>query len=88
MSEQRIGYFIRNGKQYQILSHSTKVNATDRGPGQIFMSGAMPATDSVDNLITMNESSMPPQLYRYNRFVFGHCFRFIGQRLHTGAGNC
>jgi len=70
MSEQRIGYFIRNGKQYQILS---EINQSDRNRpldmANIFVRNDTGDLIPLDNLITMEESSMPPQLYRYNRFV-------------------
>lgn len=70
MSEQRIGYFIRNGKQYQILS---EINQSDRNKpldmANIFVRNDTGDLIPLDNLIKMEESSMPPQLYRYNRFV-------------------
>lgn len=70
MSEQRIGYFIRNGKQYQILS---EINRSDRNKpldmANIFVRNDTGDLIPLDNLIKMEESSMPPQLYRYNRFV-------------------
>ncbi|AGY54350.1 Multidrug resistance protein MdtC [Bacteroidales bacterium CF] len=70
MSEQRIGYFIRNGKQYQILS---EINQSDRNKpldmANIFVRNDTGDLIPLDNLIRMEESSMPPQLYRYNRFV-------------------
>ncbi|MCL2727041.1 MAG: efflux RND transporter permease subunit, partial [Bacteroidales bacterium] len=70
MSEQRIGYFIRNGKQYQIMS---QIDRSDRNRptdlANIYVRNDVGELIQLDNLVTMQESSTPPQLYRYNRFV-------------------
>lgn len=70
MSEQRIGYFIRNGKQYQILSEIDRSQrSTPNDLSSIYIRGDEGDLIPMDNLVTMEESSTPPQLYRYNRFV-------------------
>ncbi|MCR9012779.1 efflux RND transporter permease subunit [Gabonibacter chumensis] len=70
MSEQRVGYYIMNGKQYQILS---QLEREDRNKPSdlkgIYVRNQEGNLVSMDNLISMRESSMPPQLYRYDRFV-------------------
>ena len=70
MSEQRIGYYILNGKQYQILS---QFDRTDRNKpsdlSNIYVRNLAGDLIQLDNLVTLSESSMPPQLYRYDRFV-------------------
>lgn len=69
-SGQRYGFFIRNGKQYQVIGEFERMERTT--PERLRMlavrasSGAMvPLTD----VITLTEQSTPPQLYRYNRAV-------------------
>lgn len=70
MSEQRIGYFIRNGKQYQILSEIDRSQrSTPNDLSSIYIRGDEGDLIPMDNLVTMQESSTPPQLFRYNRFV-------------------
>lgn len=70
MSEQRVGYFILNGKQYQILSQLDRENRNKPSDLQnIFIRNSRNELIHLDNLVTMSESSMPPQLYRYDRFV-------------------
>lgn len=70
MSEQRIGYFIRNGKQYQILSEIDRSQRSmPNDLSSIYIRGDDGDLIPMDNLVTMHESSTPPQLYRYNRFV-------------------
>ena len=70
MSEQRVGYYIMNGKQYQILS---QLERQDRNKPSdlkgIYVRNNNGDLIHLDNLITTSESSMPPQLYRYDRFV-------------------
>lgn len=70
MSEQRVGYFILNGKQYQILSQLDRENRNKPSDLQnIYVRNKRDELIHLDNLVTMKESSMPPQLYRYDRFV-------------------
>lgn len=70
MSEQRVGYFILNGKQYQILSQIDRANRNKPSDLQnIYIRNSNGELIALDNLITTSESSMPPQLYRYDRFV-------------------
>lgn len=87
MSEQRIGYFIRNGKQYQILSQ------LDEGQrnrpvdlANIYVRSDAGNLIQLDNLITMEESSMPPQLYRYNRFVSATVSASLAKGYTLGQG--
>ena len=70
MSEQRVGYFILNGKQYQILSQIDRDYRNKPSDLQsIYIRNNDGDLIALDNLITISESSMPPQLYRYDRFV-------------------
>ncbi len=70
MSEQRVGYFILNGKQYQILSEIDKAYRNEPSDLQnIYVRNDKGELIALDNLVTTSESSMPPQLYRYDRFV-------------------
>lgn len=70
MSEQRVGYFILNGKQYQILSQLDRENRNKPSDLQnIYVRNNKNQLIHLDNLVTMSESSMPPQLFRYDRFV-------------------
>lgn len=70
MSEQRIGYFILNGKQYQIFSQLDRINRSKPSDLQsIYVRNDKGELIALENLVTTEESSMPPQLYRYDRFV-------------------
>lgn len=70
MSEQRVGYFILNGKQYQIFSQLDRANRSKPSDLQsIYVRNNDGELIALDNLVTTSESSTPPQLYRYDRFV-------------------
>lgn len=70
MSEQRVGYFILNGKQYQIFSQLDRENRNKPSDLQsIYVRNNNGDLIALDNLVVTSESSMPPQLYRYDRFV-------------------
>ena len=70
LSGQRFGYFIMNGKQYQILG---ELNREDRNKPldlkSLYVRNNTGQMVQLDNFVTLKESTAPPQLYRYNRFV-------------------
>lgn len=69
-AEQRLGFFIKNGKQYQVIGMANKESANEpfdlKG---IYVRSNKGQLVQLDNLITMSEQSNPPQLYRFNRYV-------------------
>jgi multidrug efflux pump len=70
LSGQRFGYFIMNGKQYQILG---ELQRQDRNKPldlkSLYVRNDKGQMIQLDNFVTLKESTAPPQLYRYNRFV-------------------
>lgn len=70
LSGQRFGYFIMNGKQYQILG---EIARQDRNKPldlkSLYVRNSAGEMIQLDNFITLKEETAPPQLYRYNRFV-------------------
>jgi multidrug efflux pump len=87
MSEQRIGYYILDGKQYQIFSQFDKSKRNDpfdltstyvrNDKGQLIQ---------LDNIVEIRENSLPPQLYRYNRFVSATVSAGLEGRYTLGEG--
>ena len=69
LSGQRFGYFILNGKQYDVIGQLTR-DFRSRPADLENISVRTPGGDQVrlDNLVTLTESSGPPELYRYNRY--------------------
>lgn len=70
LSGQRFGYFIMNGKQYQILGELAR---NDRNKPldlkSLYVRNTQGHMVQLDNFVTLQESTAPPQLFRYNRFV-------------------
>jgi len=70
ISGQRFGFFILNGKQYQVIGQVDKENRNDpldlRSIYLISKSGEL---IQLDNMVKMIEHSVPPQLFRFNRYV-------------------
>lgn len=69
-AEQRLGFFIKNGKQYQVIGIAEKENRNEPSDlKSIFVRTKNGDMVQLDNLITMSEQSNPPQLFRFNRYV-------------------
>ena len=70
LSGQRFGYFIMNGKQYEILGELAR---QDRNKPldlkSLYVRNSAGKMVQLDNFVELNEATAPPQLYRYNRFV-------------------
>lgn len=69
-SGQRYGYFIMQGKQYQVIGQATR----DNRDAPIDLRSAYVRNDKgemvqLDNLVRTSGRSTPPQLFRYNRYV-------------------
>ncbi len=70
LSEQRLGYFIRNGQQYEVIGHvdrESRSQTLDLRSLYVRAANGMPVL--LDNLVDVREESSPPQLYRFNRYV-------------------
>lgn len=87
MSEQRIGYYILNGKQYQIFSQFDKSKRND--PFDLtstYVRNDRGQLIQLDNIVEIRENSLPPQLYRYNRFVSATVSAGLAGRYTIGEG--
>ncbi|MGH9379997.1 MAG: efflux RND transporter permease subunit [Thermoanaerobaculia bacterium] len=70
LSEQRIGFFLLGGKQYEVISQVTqesRVDPTDLR--NLFVPSSSGEPVLLDRLVTVTEESRPPQLYRFDRFA-------------------
>jgi multidrug efflux pump len=70
LSGQRFGYFIFDGKQYDVIGQllrEDRAKTADLGAIHVKTTGG--EVVALDNLISTVETSGPPQLFRYNRFV-------------------
>ncbi|MEM7109315.1 MAG: efflux RND transporter permease subunit [Bacteroidota bacterium] len=70
LSGQRFGYFIKDGKQYQIIGQVEREDRDDPlDLRSIYVQNDNGQLIQMDNLVTLSERTTPPQLYRYNRFA-------------------
>jgi multidrug efflux pump len=69
-ADQRLGFFIKDGKQYQVIGQATRDDRNDPSDlNKIYVRSKSGNMIQLANLITISEQSNPPQLYRYNRYV-------------------
>jgi len=69
LSGQRFGYFIYNGKQYDVIGQLTRdFRSRPTDLENISLRTASGDPVRLDNLVSLKESSAPPELYRYNRY--------------------
>lgn len=69
-SGRRFGYFLKNGRQYQIIAQMRREDRNDPGDlKKLFVKTAAGAMVSLDNLVTFSESASPSAIFRFNRAV-------------------
>lgn len=70
LSGQRFGYFMMNGKQYQVMGQfDRKDRATPINLASIYVKNKEGKLIQLDNIVHMEEQSSPPQLYHNNRYM-------------------
>lgn len=70
LSEQRFGYFIFQGKQYDVIGElDHQFRRTPSNLKQIYVRSSDNELVQLDNLVDIEESSSPPILYRFDRYV-------------------
>jgi multidrug efflux pump len=69
LSGRRFGYFIMNGKQYQVIAQVERRDRDDpldlKG---FFVRNNRGELIQLDNVVKMEEMANPPQIYHFNRF--------------------
>ncbi len=69
LSGQRFGYFIKDGKQYQVIG---QLERSERNQPlslrSMFVKNKKGEMIQLDNIVKLTERSSPPQLYRFNRY--------------------
>jgi len=70
LSGQRFGYFMMNGRQYQVIGQFESMDRDDPlDLTSLFVRSNTGQLIQLDNLVTMEEKSSPPQLYHNNRYL-------------------
>lgn len=70
LSGQRFGYFMRNGKQYQVIGQfDEKDRDSPLDLTSMFVKNDKGQLIQLDNVVKTEEKSSPPQLYHNNRYL-------------------
>ncbi|MDP5198950.1 efflux RND transporter permease subunit [Flavobacterium sp. DG2-3] len=70
LSGQRFGYFIRNGKQYQVIGQfDQKDRSKPLDLTSMFVKNRNGELIQMDNVVKVYEQSNPPQLFHNNRYM-------------------
>jgi hydrophobe/amphiphile efflux-1 (HAE1) family protein len=86
-SGQRYGYFIMNGKQYQVIGQAMKEKRDDPSDlSAIQVKSESGELIPLDNLVKVSNESSPPQLFRYNRYVSATVMADVNEGFTVGDG--
>jgi multidrug efflux pump len=69
LSEQRLGYFVMDGKQYEVIGQvqrDARDETIDLRNLYVTSEGRPPVL--LDKLVTVTETSSPPQIFRFDRY--------------------
>lgn len=70
LSGQRFGYFMMNGRQYQVMGQFERADRNDPlDLTALFVRSGSGQLIQLDNLVTLEERSSPPQLFHNNRYL-------------------
>lgn len=70
LSGQRFGYFMMNGKQYQVIGQfDQKDRSKPLDLTSMFVKNSKGELIQMDNVVSVEEKSNPPQLYHNNRYM-------------------
>ncbi|MEL1243638.1 efflux RND transporter permease subunit [Flavobacterium sp. DGU11] len=70
LSGQRFGYFMMNGKQYQVMGQFDKQDReAPLDLTSMFVKSDKGELIQLDNIVSVDEQSSPPQLYHNNRYM-------------------
>lgn len=68
-SNRRLGYFTKDGKQYQVMGQVARNDRDDPNDLKtLFVRNNRNELISLDNLVTTSESNTPPTIYHFNRY--------------------
>ncbi|MBS1576743.1 MAG: efflux RND transporter permease subunit, partial [Bacteroidetes bacterium] len=68
-SNRRLGYFTKEGKQYQVMGQVARNDRDDPNDMKtLFVRNSRGDMISLDNLVKIEESNTPPTIYHFNRY--------------------
>ncbi|NBC83412.1 MAG: MMPL family transporter [Bacteroidetes bacterium] len=86
-SEQRMGYFIKDGKQYFVVARADRKNRDEpHDLTNMKVRNAAGQMVALDNIVTLTDDSRPPQLLRYNRYTSATVSASLNEGYKLGQG--
>jgi multidrug efflux pump len=86
-SGQRFGYFIMNGKQYQVIGQVDRAFRDDPlDLRSLQVRNSRGEMIQLDNVVEISEESTPPQLFRYNRYASATVSASLNKGFTLGDG--
>ncbi|MBB6610922.1 efflux RND transporter permease subunit [Pontibacter sp. Tf4] len=87
LSGQRFGYFLMNGRQYQVMGQFDRPDRDDPlDLTSLFVRSKTGELVQLDNLVTLTERSSPPQLYHNNRYMSATVSAGLAPGMSIGDG--
>src|SRR5690606_31408510 len=86
-SNLRFGYFTKEGKQYQVMGQVTRVDRDDPDDlKNLYVRTNTGQLISLDNVVSVTESTTPPSLYHFNRYKSATISSGLAQGRTVGDG--
>jgi multidrug efflux pump len=87
LSNKRIGYFTKDGKQYQVIGQVAKGNRDEPTDlKNIYVRNNLGISIAIDNVVTFTEESTPPTLFHFNRYKSATISAGLAQGKTVGDG--
>jgi multidrug efflux pump len=68
--DQRFGYYVQNGKQYQVIGQLDREFRNEPGDlKNVFVRSQSGRLVSLDNLVTWDQAVVPSAIYRFDRYI-------------------
>ncbi len=86
-SNLRFGYFTKDGRQYQVMGQVTRSNRDEPNDlKSLFVRTNSGELISIENVVTVRESTTPPSLYHFNRYKSATISAGLAQGKTIGDG--
>lgn len=86
-SNLRFGYFTKDGKQYQVMGQVSRINRDDPDDlKKLYVRTRSGELVSIDNVVSIEESTTPPSLYHFNRYKSATISAGLAQGKTIGDG--
>jgi multidrug efflux pump len=86
-SGQRYGYFLKNGKQYEVIGEADRGYRDDPSDlSSLYVRNNRGELIPISNVVRLKEESSPPQLYHYNRYLSATVSAALAEGYTIGQG--